>query len=52
MSTPGISVLFEEELFDPVFTIGVDDYLPYRHILGLSPRGEASSMEILPLPLP
>lgn len=28
MRTPGIFVLFEEELFDPVFTIGVENYPP------------------------
>ena len=52
MSTPGISVLFQEEVFDPAFIIGVEDYSPYRHTLGLSPMGEASSVEILLLPLP
>jgi len=48
----GISVLFEGEVFDPVFTISAEDYAPYRHILGLSPVSEVSPVETLPLPLP
>lgn len=46
---PSMSILFEWEVFDPLFTIRVEDYPPYRHTLGLSPVSEVSP---LPLPLP
>lgn len=48
MNSPGISVLFKGELFDPVFAIQVENYPPYAYPWSLT-LGEASSMEILPL---
>lgn len=48
----GIPIIFEREAFDPVLTIWVEDYPPYRNTPDLSPVTEVRPMETLTLPLP
>lgn len=36
MNIPGISVLFKEELFDPVFTVGVENSPPEVYLWSLT----------------
>lgn len=51
-SLPGIPIIFEGEAFDPVPTIWVEDYPPYRNTPGLSPVTEVRPVETLTLLLP